>query len=99
MAVVKKTLITIEPGDVLKVVIRCTKCGGEIVYPTDSQSEFRSCPLCSAPWDRKDDESQREHTIELFNTLRYFWSDEFKRRRREGKIPWDITLVLPSDSD
>ena len=99
MSVVKKTLITIEPGDVMKIVIRCTKCGGEIVYPPDSESAFTSCPLCTNPWDRKDDEAQHLQTISLFNALRFFWSDEFRKRRRDSKIPWDITLVLPGDLD
>ena len=95
MAVVRTALITIEPGDVLKVVIRCTQCGGEVVYPPDSESDFRSCPLCTEPWDREGEKDQRDHTIKLFNALRYFWSDDFKKRRREDKIPWDIIMVLP----
>ena len=99
MPVVKKTLIIIEPGDVLKVVIRCTKCRGEAVYPPDSPSEFRSCPLCTEPWDREGNQVEREQTIALFNALKYFWSDDFKNRRRENKIPWDINLVLPGDPD
>ena len=99
MPVVRKTLIIIEPGDVLKIVIRCTWCGGEVVYPPDSPSGFTVCPLCNEPWDRRDDLAQRDQTIGLFNALKYFWSDEFKKRRREYKIPWDINLVLPGDPD
>ena len=99
MAVMRKTLIFIEPEDVLKVVIRCTKCGGEAVYPPDSESAFTVCPLCNAPWDRQADQPQRDQTLNLFNALRYFWSDDFKKRRREGAIPWDITLVIPDATD
>lgn len=104
MAVVKKTLIIIEPGDVLNVVLRCAKCKREVVYSPDTAvPELRACSLCVpvTQWDGNNDgdKMQREMGIALFNALQYFWSDEYRRRRRDSESKWDITLVLPSDSD
>ena len=102
MAVVRETLLIIEPGDVLKILIRCTECKMDVVYsPEFSTPDFRSCRLCSAQWDNnKDgDKEQREKTISLFDALHYFWSDGYKKRRRDKESLWDITLILPGDFD
>ena len=104
MAVVKKTLIIIEPGDVLKVVLRCTTCKREVVYSPDTVvPDLRSCSLCvpqPTQWDKNNegDKRQREMGIALFDALQYFWSDEYRKRRRDRESLWDITLVLPADS-
>ena len=104
MPVVRKTMIIIEPGDVLKIVVRCSECKREVVYAPDSSvPDFRSCRVCPSvtAWDSNNDgdKKQRSETIKLFEALHYFWSEEYRKRKRDSESNWDISLVLPGDFD
>ena len=98
--IVKETRISFDVSDILRVIIRCDKCNGEISYPTGADlPDMTKCPICPAPWDVNGVErtKDREHIVSLMNVLEHF---AYRNKRREGRTPlWSIRLELPGDMD
>ena len=94
---VKKHLISFNPGDVLRVVLQCKNqdCRAELSFAEPPTVGFPiRCPACHAEWNSSDRYGNHTNQVGLLLcALRYFSAIPGKET---DMPPWTVRLVIES---
>ena len=91
----KEHLNSFGPEDVVRVVLRCESCSGELSFPVGREPRVLDhCPTCLAEWDRSDQYRGRQSQMkQLAGALRYF-SNRSTREEMANGLSWTVRLVI-----
>ena len=96
----KKYLTSFDSRDVLKVVLRCVSCEGELSFAVSRNLDVpKRCPVCSEEWNDQAALEYRKETTWLMNVLRLFSAKSKPNREESKKVPWTVRLVIEGGSD
>ena len=96
----KKHLTNFGSTDILRVVLQCTNCRGELSFPVGRKPRvLDKCPICLEEWDR---DRERYHTRnanldQLVSALSYFSKSPTPDELVNGPL-WALRLVIEDES-
>ena len=91
----KKYLTSFEPRDVLRVVLRCVSCEGELSFAVSKKLDVpQRCPVCSEEWNDQEAVKYLEATTGLMYLLRFFSASPKPNPKEPKKVPWTVRLVI-----
>ena len=104
----KKYLTSFKPSDVLMVVLRCVRCGGELSFPVNDSSPMPTIAQCYVCGARKDPSGQSSNPIRearnLLQALRNVSADAVTADAVTDNVEpdktttWTVRLVIESGS-
>ena len=95
----KKHLTSFEPVDVLRVVLRCVSCEGELSFVVSKKVAVPDrCPVCSEEWNDQPALEYKKETTCLMNVLRLFSAKPKPNREEFKKVPWTVVIEGGPDS-
>ena len=89
------------PADILKVVLQCTNCRGELSFPVGRKPRMLDkCPICFEEWDRdRERHRAREANLDqLVSALSYFSNRPTLDELANGPL-WAVRLVIEDESN
>ena len=100
----KEHTTSFGPEDVLRLVIQCTNCRGELAFTVGSKppvlNTLNKCPVCFEEWDRGLERfgAHKAQLNQPASALAYFSSKRKQSEVRDGHS-WTVRLVIEDEAD
>ena len=94
----KKYLMSFGLEDVLRVILQCKHCGGELSFAVTTRMVVpQRCPVCQEYWDSPQQAlDYKQKTELLMGMLRGFSAMPKPGSADFDRVPWDVRLVIES---